>query len=552
MSNIYGESATQTLNNISFSGGSKPKVNRSAKVKYVDEVHVPTTTPEPSASVAYNSWNKFGNRAFEDTLESCNLSGGNNKLSNLVPTMIGGAAKIKIYAAPQYVHDKSIDKFIDNFYLHYLMCNAHNNTVIVIPEDKILDEMVATFKKELSKENIEPLTPEASKYAAKSSSSFKNFIFDVYGRESPNNDGFDYKVPSSYPDETTDKVLRRTNRLNNSYYFTFEKDIKVSVNSDMSKASKLSFVAKCDNNVFILKGNVPAITPAKSKSNVITALQGGGKQSARAYFMKLLKHNKLEEAAYKFVGSIKSPSVAAKYYSGNFIHSAFSVLAADDPAVEIETHLDEEEIDEKHEQIIDAYKPSRATIRGDNLKTALKQLRKNIFKGNVSGKNANNLFAEGIKRLYKQVKLPVYMLKADIATSLCNAESDSNDVMFAIDMMDSMDGVENKYMNIVSNNSSPFAATISNALISKPFIGCISRNYTPMLMARRKRRINKRAEEPIENNDNEENDFGFNIIDEEQVEDIKIDDIDTKEAKNSDFTPNAEFDDLEDFIAIDE
>ena len=322
MSNIYGENAPQNFDSLSINGG---KINyKRSKIKYLDEDT--STYNEDTSTYNEADYSFKANKIF-------------SALGNLF-SISGGASKSTIYPSAEYVEDSGLKTFIKEFFLHYLVSNIHKNTILIVPSDSTLKKMVEDFKSKLKSENIEEYSPEASRYAAKTELPFKNYIFDVYGKESPDNDGFPYQVSPEFPSSGMSDILRRTNRLSKVYFFKFESEseIKIATNEKMSSASTLKFLAKADHDCFILKGDVPALPEGKSTNVVTATLSGGSKTNyLRNYFLSLVRkyNNDLDMASYDFIGAVgaagddvqSEAKKLSKYYSGDYLHTAFSILS---------------------------------------------------------------------------------------------------------------------------------------------------------------------------------------------------------------------------------
>ena len=535
MRNIYGENASQSFDSLSLSGG---KINyKRAKVKYLDEISSYTEPHEyeNEISMSYKA-SKIQSNMFNFSY----LSGGSKKEEKEI-----------ILPSAGYTNDSDVDLFIKEFYLEYLVANPHKNTIFIIPSSSTLKKMVDELHAEFKQENISPYTQEASKYVAGKDLSFKNYIFDVYGKESPNNEDFPYRVPEEFPNiNNSNATLRRTNRLSNVYFFKFESEskISVSINKDMTGSASLKFIGKAQNEVFILKGDVPPSNGKSNKSNILT-LTGGAKHknSLRSYFVKLVRKNNddLDAAAYDFIGSIKDARKIAKYYSGDYLHTAFSIMATNpgdpnnpengngpsDPnptQVEINTEPSPDEVADTHQAIINEYTPIKSQIKMDKVYDILPRILKNT-KMSKSGIEASKNFISTLRKMYKTTSAPDYMMKADIATALCKKSNNIDGVRNAFQVIDAIDNLdaaesENSYLNSTIKMSqkstlSPLVNTVYNAISSSPFIGSLAKEYTPLplYVSRRKKSMKpKKAFEDTYNfNDNDS--FQFSILNTEET-----------------------------------
>lgn len=496
MSNIYGENAPQNFDSLSLSGG---KINyKRSKIKYLDE-SIQSDNNDTTNSIEAD-YSFKANKIFPT-------------LGNLF-SISGGATKSTIYPSAEYVEDSGLKTFIKEFFLHYLVSNIHKNTILIVPSDSTLKKMVDDFKSKLKSENIEEYSPDASRYAAKTELPFKNYIFDVYGKETPDNDGFPYQVSSEFPSTGMTDVLRRTNRLSKVYFFKFvsESEIKVATNEKMSGASSLKFLAKADHDCFILKGDVPAVSEGKS-SNIVTATLSGGNKSnyLRNYFLSLVSkyNNDLDMASYDFIGVIgaagddiqNEAKKLSKYYSGDYLHTAFSILS-DNQEFDINKDADENDINDVHSAIIDNYTPKKSLIKMNKVYDVLPRIYKNC-KSAKSGLQASKIFISTIKKMYETISAPPYMIQADIATAMCKQNNSLQNVRNALHIIDEIKRIDdnpsafdgpdnNSYFNSSIKMSdktviSPLVSTVYGAISSSPFIGSVAREYTPMLLSTPKR-----------------------------------------------------------------
>ena len=424
--------------------------------------------------------------------------------------------------------------------------------------------MVDDFKSKLKSENIEEYSPEASRYAAKTELPFKNYIFDVYGKESPDNDGFPYQVSPEFPSSGMSDILRRTNRLSKVYFFKFasEPEIKIATNEKMSSASTLKFLAKADHDCFILKGDVPALPEGKSANVVTATLSGGSKNSyLRNYFLSLVRkyNNDLDMASYDFIGAVgaagddvqSEAKKLSKYYSGDYLHTAFSILS-DNQEFNINENADENDIADVHSEIIDNYTPKKSMIKMNKVNDVLPRIFKNC-KSSKSGFQASKMFISTIKKMYETISAPPFMMKADIATAMCKQSNNLQTVRNALHVIDEINNIEdnpsafdgpdnNSYFNSsikIGDKSviSPLVSTVYGAIASSPFIGSVAREYTPMLLSipkRSRRSFKPKASfEEEKNIDQDEGTLQFSILNDESSptsgkDEDSIGDIDIK------------------------
>lgn len=479
MSNIYGENSSQSFDTLKHKKLVNPK---NVSVKYLDEPEVKVEELEKSKKVPFKP-NSFNFTSFT------------------------GGAKDKdiIYNSAEYIDDKDLKTFIHEFYLHYLVNNPHRNSIFIVPNTG-LKKMVSEVEDRIKKSDAAPGSVDASKAVNlnQESLAFKSYIFDVYGKDSPNNNGYEYQISQSFPEEGMNSILRRTNRASEVYYFKFssKNDIKVSTSDSMTNAESLKFIGKCDNECYILKGNLPENKVSTKKSNIVVAeaMSGGSKRSLVNHFKKLLrKHNNIDDAAYEFVGSValaeaegtnsldKASNHMAKMYSGDYIHSAFSVLFSNEFNSYEDMDYDDDDLLFMHESINKKYKPLNKNYNINNLSSNLKQLYQGVKK--VSG-NKNKIFMDGLSKIYN--KAPKYIMYADIATSIVKNNDSEDGFNYALGMINDMDDTSSDFMSnsLIGKN---MYKNVFNSLNSRPFISLVAKSYRPILVSRpKKKQMRKR------------------------------------------------------------
>ena len=480
MSNIYGEGSSQNFNSLGFSGGNIQR--HQANVKYLDETSEPNKHPVDEYEQSYRASKIFN--SFHDI------------------TLSGGASDSNhVYPSAEYINNEDLQTFIREFYLHYLVIKANKNMLLVVPSSATLKKLVADFKALLKKEGIQEMSPDASRFAAKSDLPFKQYIFDVYGRSSPNNDGFLYQVPDTFPDKGSSEVYRRTNRASKQYFFRFNSASKIEVanNEKLSGASTLKFLGKCDRSVLVLQGDIPPA--AESKGKVVSAsLQGGSKSNPlRHQFMKCVKNaNSIDDGAYEFIARVShatGASKVAKYYSGDFTHSAFSIIAAnelneDNFSFDTSAKLD---LENEHAQLVDNYHPVKNIVKMDKVAAVLPKILNDATTHAKSGPEANTLFIANLRKMYGAIKAPKHMLYADIAASLTKSNDSPDSVRNALSIISAVEDAENNtsmaggsiYSTGVKSDSkvsTSLIRSVYSAISASPFIGSIAKEFTPLLI----------------------------------------------------------------------
>lgn len=503
MSNIYGEASSQSFDGVSLSGGALDSTSsrsivwngrrHTARVRYLDEA-------------VNNTINDVDDYPVTEGLGGgAKRYGGSDKK---VPDIV---AKDTIYLHPLMILNNDVQEYARITYNQYRFAQPHPNGIYVIPSKNVMKEIEKEIADGLKSNNIEPYTTEAYNWIAKKPLLFKHYIVDVYGRDDSTNANFPYKVPTTFPKSGSNEVIRRTSRMNGKYYFQFiaRDNIKVSATSDMKKATTLSVIAICDKGVLVISGELPKATEMNRID--VVPLSGGDKRAAmRRTFKELVRNNNesIDEGAYAFIGRVAlaeaealgDASQAAKhmaqYYSGDFVHSAFKVLADNDEFTgDINKEYHPEDIDEMHSMVIDNYRIYKTDFSNDKAKHAIRTVYNNA-RQQSSASGATNAFVDGLVKMYGKIPHSRAMLKADVATSLVR-RSGGDVIDYALDVIDDMGdgktlpalsggtlaGINDKHIE------TRLMTTIYAALDNTPFIGINAISNTPLIMCNRKRRV---------------------------------------------------------------
>ena len=349
MSNIFGAGSPQDFHHISLSGGQiygENTIETEAKpnIKYLDVSTPNAPIPEP---YSYNSYNSYMSMEGGGGKKKRNIKGAGD---DEFPTLANGT----------YVQDKSFDNMRLTFCLNWYLTNPRYNAIWVVEDDKTVSEYCAKWQEYLKKEGIPLGSVNASKLSASTSAPaaglrYTKAIFDVY--TSPNNNGYDYHVLADFPQIIkADDVLRRTNRAGDVCFFKFISANQILCSTDQkfdkSKTTTLKLLAKCQQAVFILKGSLPSEildgkkTGQSSRTGVYT-MNGGGKddnitgsEALSEFEQEISEMQDADVAAYNYIAKQvlaqveetgeSLPQAAkkyAKYMSGDYVFSAFKMLA---------------------------------------------------------------------------------------------------------------------------------------------------------------------------------------------------------------------------------
>ena len=394
----------------------------------------------------------------------------------IAPKSLKGGVKIKpvdevIYASADYISDKDLQEFLDGCYLHFVVNFPNSKAIFVVPSASTIKDLSNEVATKLKSEKLEPGSMEASKYISKTPLTFKRYIFDVFGDY---NTKENYTIPAEFPSKGSKDIYIRTNRLMQKYYFKFSsKDkIEISQNEDMKKPTQLEFLARCSNNVIILKGDLPDFTGVV-KTNVSKLGKASKNNRKNKFIKKIKKTGDINKASYEFVAEVAKDNFdeVVNKYSGNMIYTAISLIN-DKPTYK--TNLSKKEMKDIHERLLDSYKPLARKVRIEDMNRYTKKLGKELF-----GKNEQyGKIGTKLRNLYNSIKLNDDDLKADMTYGVYqNALSYGDDQVEAIETgLDLAD-------DIVNNRSLNYgkAKNAFNILESRPLLGVTFKSQCPMI-----------------------------------------------------------------------
>lgn len=274
--------------------------------------------------------------------EPAKVQGGNDDF-NLFANMNGGwleGGKKKVrkekkeeelYDSLASLPDADVKAFIETFELYSIASSPKPNSIFIIPDKKTLQALEKDMIAALGK--VKPDTPEGIRLIKTLPLSYKSYVLDVYGA-SEKNEGFEYRVPTEYPDgKFKTSILRRTARNGNVYFVELEKSgMKISCTSDMKNSTSVKLfklVGRRPNYIsYVLKGVMPEKKETKEEKTTPKK-----KTTAKLNFISLMKKYSQDHdfAAYRFVANcIKKfgEDKCAKYYSGNMLRNALGLLNA--------------------------------------------------------------------------------------------------------------------------------------------------------------------------------------------------------------------------------
>lgn len=412
----------------------------------------------------------------------------------------GASEKYEIVMYPEYIENKDFILFVKSFYLVKHICHSYSACIYVIPEHDVLVKMIDSFKKELEKNKIKEKTVEAYKYTMEHPLEYKHYIFNVFG----NADREHYRLDAEVPAYKDFGIVKRTNLLNEQYYFKYidQTTIKVCPKADSETgATKLKLIAKCANGIYVFQGAIPA---AKEKyerkiSGKVAAFVGGAAKSAST----LAKINKLNAFIKKYgesMGSeyfISSCALAennipkyANIFGGDLLHSAFRICYNPKFGVCPKNKYSTKKIRETTKKIIKSYKPTFAKSKKNPKE--LKELYAKIVLNNMSPIQSTQKYLSELHKFYNSNDI----MYADISVNMYR-NSMENDLKQIYNLIHEVQAAENGHFNSsasdlhfeYSNNSnktfktSKMCSYINEAISSAPFVGLNSASYIPNLMS---------------------------------------------------------------------
>lgn len=397
----------------------------------------------------------------------------------------GGAGDdYQLVGYPEYCDHPDFKKFMHEFYLYKVLTHTKAAAVYVIPPKKELDEMIVRFNNELKKQGYEPFSEQAIKWSATTNCEFKRCIFDLFADAEP----MKYRLAKTSAPAYTDFGIRiRTNRLKEQMYFKYidESTVFVSPNEDCKTGETIKLIAKSTASAaLIFQGNLPKATKIYSQT-----IKGG--DGSEEDVETILKHKKkfLEKVGpEKFVYTMAHYNDVIKDFSGDIVHSAFSILY--DPKMNVvpNVSLKKQELEKSARKLVNKMKLLNSKT---NYSEQQKLLKLQYYKSNGSSPlDASSKYVQSLKKYYAKAGGDV-MLKADIATNMWRNEFNGDydgiyKVVEAIDSLDKNDLAQTTRFDFEEETEKEFTTSklnsiIDNYLCAFPFVGLNARNYVPML-----------------------------------------------------------------------
>lgn len=396
----------------------------------------------------------------------------------------GGAGDdYQLIGYPEYCEHPDFKRFMHEFYLYKVMTHTKAAAIYVIPPTKDLDEMIVNFKNELKKQGYEPYSEQAVKWSATTNCEFKRCIFDLFADADP----MKYRLAKNSTPAYNDFGIRlRTNRLKEQLYFKYidESTVLVSAEEDCKKGETIKLIAKSTaSTTLIFQGKLPKATKIYSQT-----IKGGSEAND---VEQILNHKKkfLEKVGLeKFVYTMSHYNDVIENFSGDIVHSAFSILY--DPKMNVvpNVSLKRQELEDTARKLITKMKYKQGTADYSKYQKALKSAYYNSR--GTSPLDASSKYINSLKKYYAKVGGDV-MLKADIATNMWRNEFEGDfqaiyDVVEAIDDTEKNDLAQTTRFDFDDNSEKEFTTSklnsiIDNYLCAFPFVGMNAKYYIPVL-----------------------------------------------------------------------
>ena len=396
----------------------------------------------------------------------------------------GDGDDYQLIGYPEYCEHPDFKKFMHEFYLYKVLTHTKAAAIYVIPPTKELDEMIAKFNSELKKQGYEPFSEQAIKWSATTNCEFKRCIFDLFADADP----MKYRLAKTSTPAYNDFGTRlRTNRLKEQMYFKYidETTVFVSADEECKTGETIKLIAKSTASAaLIFQGKLPKATKTYSQT-----IKGG--DGSDEDLETILKHKKklLEKiGAEKFVYTMAHYNDAVKNFSGDIIHSAFSILY--DPKMNVvpNVSLKKQELENSARKLVNKMKLLNSKT---NYSEQQKSLKTQYYRSNgKSPLEASSKYVNSLKKYYSKAGGDV-MLKADIATNMWRNEFNGDydgiyKVVEAIDNPEQNDLAQTTRFDFEEENDKEFTTSklnsvIDNYLCAFPFVGLNARNYVPML-----------------------------------------------------------------------
>jgi len=461
--NIYGTTATGEIKDLNMKGGDSKNVE-SISVFNVSDNELPNVN-RPIGKVKYID---------ENVSQSSLAMQGGTKRKNIRKDSIKMKAGTKNTKLDTTIY-KSISAFINTnqckeatifeqeFYLNYRFQDPFPHAIVIIPDDKELNEMMTrinTKEKKGTKEYIKYLRENADVIG------YNKYLFYRFIAS----DGDRYKIDpkkndeNAYPNAGFGTIRRGA--LNGYVYTLTADDIsgKAIIDNELGEQSTVQYVARCENGVYIFKGTVPEkakqkLPNEKSSSNSLKIentfgyFTGGSKNSNENSSLKCLsKYNEIyngdrEQAAEHFLRCYDNKKRIDRLPNGNSVYSAI-YLALNDPNLLSVNDIGNESNRNLAENLEFGILPTSFNNSVKNIQNKIKKLYKTCENSNKLDK-----FISYYHNLYKgNDKNKIY---ADILTGYLQNNEYDNDIVSAYNLIKTNKGISTANMIKNSFLSSP-------------------------------------------------------------------------------------------------
>ena len=381
-----------------------------------------------------------------------------------------------IYRSLIDVPDKDIQDFIHKFKLGYIAVTPKSNAIFIIPNSTAMKVLEA----DLAEKVKSPDSPEGIEAIKNGDLLYKQYIMDVYG--SGDNEGFEYRIPSSFPDEIDNVIRRRQNRAGTAFYVKLAKNsIEIAEDADMTKPVTCKFrmrVGRDSNScAYIFEGN---LTFDSSKKQV-------KKTTNKSKFAKLitLNHNDTQLAAHHFIGFMAKKYGVDKcqpFYSADLVHTAMSLINNFDDNESNDIYIDDEELEAISDELARNYKPINRPFKSySKICAVMSAFNESCMSNDLS----QNEYIDKLNSQYKALSKKIgseYNSSDLVADVGYGVFQQTNDLSVAVDAMTSM----NELLGGGDINPLMYYAIVE-AINEFAFTGVNSRQYLPTTFGLRKR-----------------------------------------------------------------
>jgi hypothetical protein len=375
---------------------------------------------------------------------------------------------------------------------------TNQKSIVISPTTASLRRMTEQLDSVLASKGITKGSEEEDKFIKTSSNAAKSRVFPFL----KNRDN----IPVEYPKSQT--IIPITNYNGGTFYLKFGGSTPIALladNSEMIDAIKIKLIAVTDN-LFAFSGDY------EEGTTTVATITGGAKKRKRVrkMFEKLMdKYGDIDVASYNLIGRVGMKSdvkSVVKYYSGDFVNTAFSLAFAEDTEsfdIDESDNVSDADIDDVHVSITNQYKIQKARVSMDKICSAVK----GIF--TAKNRTSNKGVLNNVVKMYSELKLNRNNLVSDIATIICRQNNSVNSMKMAFAANDEIsaildnpnggngDGPDTylfKYDSVT--RTSPFINMLHSTIGVNPCVSMKSREFIPLLPTFKRRLVATKMVKP--------------------------------------------------------